>query len=120
MKQFTEAERAALIEYLNASKENRCVMYTVSQWRKLDAMRDEIALAALTAEPVKLDNWNFTGPLYTAPPVAALRAVVLPKSERLEGNGYGYYFDMNDVFEALDSAGVRYEVNATAPAEETK
>lgn len=49
--------------------------------------RQEIALAALTAQPVKL-----------------------PKSERLDGNGYGYYFDMDDVFVAMESAGVKFEV----------
>jgi len=47
----------------------------------------EIALASLTSQPVKL-----------------------PKSERLDGNGYGYYFDMDDVFVALESAGVKFEV----------
>lgn len=47
----------------------------------------EVALSALNAHPVKL-----------------------PKSERLDGNGYGYYFDMDDVFVALESAGVKFEV----------
>lgn len=54
---------------------------------KLLVASARIALAALTAQPVKL-----------------------PKSERLDGNGYGYYFDMDDVFVALDSAGVKFEV----------
>lgn len=44
----------------------------------------KMALAALTAQPVKL-----------------------PKSERVAN---GYYFDMNDVFVALESAGVKFEV----------
>lgn len=39
------------------------------------------------------------------------KVIELPKSERLDGNGYGYYFDMNDVFEALDAAGAKYKVN---------
>jgi len=45
-------------------------------------------------------------------PETALTAqpVKLPKSERLDGNGYGYYFDMNDVFVALDASGIKYEV----------
>lgn len=47
----------------------------------------KVALSALTAQPVKL-----------------------PKSERLDGNGYGYYFDMDDVFVALESACVKFEV----------
>lgn len=54
---------------------------------KSDLKAHEIAIAALTAQPVKL-----------------------PKSERLDGNGYGYYFDMNDVFVALENAGINFEV----------
>ena len=36
--------------------------------------------------------------------------VKLPVSQRLDGNGYGYYFDMNDVFTALEDAGIKFEV----------
>lgn len=35
--------------------------------------------------------------------------VVLPKSERLDGNGYGYYLDMHDVFTALEAAGINFK-----------
>lgn len=52
-----------------------------------EVMIARIALASLTAPPVNL-----------------------PKSERLDGNGYGYYFDMNDVFTALEEAGIKFEV----------
>lgn len=96
MKHYTEAERAALLAEIKYNRENCfCSDKTLELF--------SVAESALTT-----------------PPVAALNPVVLPKSERLNGNGYGYYFDMNDVFEALDSAGVQYEVNATAPAEEKK
>lgn len=50
--------------------------------------------------------------LLTAPPAQLLRPVELPESERLDGNGYGYYFDMDAVFVALDKAGVPYEVKS--------
>ena len=43
-------------------------------------------------------------------PDLTAQPVKLPKSERLDGNGYGYYFDMDDVFVALESAGVKFEV----------
>lgn len=45
--------------------------------------------------------------LLSAPPAP----VKLPKSQRLDGNGYGYYFDMNDVFVALDEAGIKYKTS---------
>lgn len=36
------------------------------------------------------------------------KPVLMPKPERLDGNGYGYYFDMDDVFKALEDANIRY------------
>lgn len=63
-------------------------MGELSEHCKADLESAEIALAALEAEPVDL-----------------------PKVERLDGDGYGYYFDMNDVFVALDAAGISYKVN---------
>lgn len=39
---------------------------------------------------------------------AEVKPVYMPKPERLDGNGYGYYFDMDDVFKALDDANIRY------------
>lgn len=60
-------------------------------------------------------------PLFVTPPFASVpdgwklvpidsevKPVFMPKPERLDGNGYGYYFDMDDVFRALDDANVRY------------
>lgn len=41
--------------------------------------------------------------------VAAPKVVTLPKSQRLHGNGYGYYFDMNDVYVALETAGIQFK-----------
>lgn len=91
----------------------------------------EIALAALTAEPYAYASRNmdirkesqyfsasifnnawgyeYTLPLYTTPPAQLLRPVELPKSQRLDGNGYGYYFDMDDVFRALEKSGVPFK-----------
>lgn len=52
-------------------------------------------------------------PKYTVQPLFfASKPIELPKAERLDGNGYGYYFDMDDVFVALDDAGVKYEVKS--------
>ncbi|KAB0555325.1 hypothetical protein [Pantoea stewartii] len=116
---------------------------------KKDLLIRQIALAALTAEPVKtklkyssvlpkfigdtneiesVHCWvhgdtpefatneeayaeaqKMTGDLYTTPPAQLLRPVELPKSQRLDGNGYGYYFDMDGVFRALENAGVPFK-----------
>lgn len=89
---MTEEQKQALIEWLkpqidelqNVSDEIPFGLDSDSAMH-LNTMR--VALAALAAQPVKL-----------------------PKSERLEGNGYGYYFDMNDVFVSLEEAGVKFEV----------
>lgn len=80
---MTEEQKQALIEWLKEGIELR-EEYGFNG-NLLASMR--VALAALTAQPVKL-----------------------PKSERLDGNGYGYYFDMNDVFSALEEAGIKFEV----------
>lgn len=37
------------------------------------------------------------------------KVVVLPKPERLDGSGYGYYLDMNDVYVGLEAAGVKWK-----------
>lgn len=89
---MTEEQKQALIEWLkpqidelqNVSDEIPFGLDSDSAMH-LNTMR--VALAALTAQPVKL-----------------------PKSERLDGNGYGYYFDMDDVFAALETAGINFEV----------
>ncbi|PQL04878.1 hypothetical protein [Pantoea ananatis] len=47
--------------------------------------------------------------LYTTPPDQLLRPVELPESQRLCN---GYYFDMNDVFEALEEAGIPFKVKS--------
>lgn len=50
-------------------------------------------------------------PVYAVTPAAIVpdvKPVYMPKPERLDGNGYGYYFDMDDVFKALDDANIRY------------
>ena len=46
-------------------------------------------------------------PLFTHP--QPVPVVMLPKSERLDGNGYGYYLDMHDVFTALEAAGINFK-----------
>ena len=46
---------------------------------------------------------------FTTPPAQLLRPVELPESQRLCN---GYYFDMNDVFEALEEAGIPFKVKS--------
>lgn len=100
---------------------------------KSQLQRQKVALAALTAEPVYqfiVNNPDKDGYiewadcnsdyfsnepsdsrriLYTNPPAQLLRPVELPKSQRFDGNGYGYYFDMDDVFRALEKSGVPFK-----------
>ncbi|HCW99178.1 MAG TPA: hypothetical protein DHT39_10480 [Pantoea sp.] len=84
MQAYTEEQRKALIGRLNQIAEKL-------KWHNA-AYAQDVLLA--------VDALNATEP----------QPVKLPKSERLDGNGYGYYFDMNDVFVALDEAGVKYQV----------
>ena len=97
--------------------------------------RQKIALAALMAVPLasteknEISNMQATGMylrawpvdreenerdgfnihLYTTPSAQLLRTVELPESQRLCN---GYYFDMNDVFESLEEAGVPFKVKS--------
>ena len=90
---MTEQEKHELARQLKDNIED-LVAYLAAHPNSMDACDvrwrikiGSIALASLIAPPVKL-----------------------PKSERLDGNGYGYYFDMNDVFTALEEADIKFEV----------
>ncbi|WP_019106217.1 hypothetical protein [Pantoea ananatis] len=88
----------------------------------------ETALASLTAESIgfihncvnsgdtettsaifKEENRHYGRAVYLNPPAQLLRPVDLPESQRLCN---GYYFDMNDVFEALEEAGIPFKVKS--------
>lgn len=56
------------------------------------------------------EGWNAYQAEALRQNATAPQPVEMPKPERLDGNGYGYYFDMDDVFVALDKAGVKYQV----------
>ncbi|MGP2500462.1 hypothetical protein ACTUSN_03620 [Pantoea ananatis] len=86
--------------------------------------RQKVALAALTAVPRRMRQANGENSrtwvecggdyhrgtdFYTTPPAQLLRQVELPESQRLCN---GYYFDMNDVFEALEEAGIPFKVKS--------
>ncbi len=139
MPALTQAERKTAIDSCVAEIAHleRCIKAHPDQpVLKVDLLVQQIALAALTAEPVawtsqrSLDirckitaftdvdsatdygnkiRWESVIALYTTPPAQILRPLELPKSQRLDGNGYGYYFDMDDVFRALEKSGVPFK-----------
>lgn len=119
---MTEQEKTELIAHM----ESVIAQYESDSYKfPLSEKVYRIALASMTAQPVavvvgklgagiratafeaaprpELGQLLYDGPTDTRP-------VKLPKSERLDGNGYGYYFDMNDVFTALEEAGIKFEM----------
>ena len=135
MKKFTEAERAALIEYssraIKQAEENRDeIPFGLSEEEEMETSLFELALAALTAEPVGYihnflnpekstgifanENRHYGRAVYTAPPVAAL---VLPSELEPASEA-----DCDELFcdgynACLDEVK---RLNANAPAEEKK
>lgn len=110
MKQYTESERAALIDFLQNSR-----VFTYDEAFELRKMRDEIALAALTAEPVTLDSVQWNAPLYQVPPVASL---VLPKELTHQMGDFPINTASINSWNACIDEVKR--LNATAPAEGKK
>ncbi|UGC97748.1 hypothetical protein PQD17_gp35 [Pantoea phage PdC23] len=94
---ITEEQRQELIDFMQGSR-----TYRYEEWSRLSKLRDQITLAALTAEPevwIKPDSLGFPRlagidavtipyvpeypiPLYTAPPAPVLR---LPGEVSCEG-----------------------------------
>ncbi|WP_241597749.1 hypothetical protein [Rosenbergiella epipactidis] len=95
---LTQEKREELNTFINASIEQRCTVYTLKKQRELEELRDQIALASLTAEPVlhavdsdvedkmytALCNEHEDGsyPLFTPPPVPEIK---LPDRDKLPG-----------------------------------
>jgi len=48
---LTQEKREELKAFLSASIEKRCTVYTLAKQRELEALRDQIALASITAQP---------------------------------------------------------------------
>lgn len=105
---LTQEKREELKMFLSASMEKRCTVYTLSKQRELEVLRDQIALASLTAEPFGYidedaveagealfsttlyadteDLLDYSGDknpatLYLAPPVTEIKLPDLPESE---------------------------------------
>lgn len=98
---LTQEKREELKMFLSASIEKRCTVYTLAKQRELEALRDQVTLASLTAETIGWglrslkDSGRFGSflnsspreqsyldyqphdyenvPLYTAPPVPEIK-----------------------------------------------
>ena len=55
---LTQEKREELTAFINASIEKRCTVYTLAKQRELEVLRDQVALASLTAEPVEYLTWH--------------------------------------------------------------
>lgn len=119
MKQYTEEDRAALIEWIEEGV--LCAEEFGFKGNVRKCM--EIALAALTATPVEREEVEtlmyWEKPLYTTPPVAALR-LPKPAAHHCDPRNRGeFYHEMECRAWDLAISEVK-RLNATAPAEEKK
>lgn len=99
---LTDKLREELTAFLTASIEKRCTVYPIAKQRQLEALRDQIALASLMAEPkayTDIEELSFKNsmsdiwptplgsgrdvPLFTAPPVQEVCALTQIEREEL-------------------------------------